>query len=90
MADDRIDDVKEELRKFVVSNYLKGSKGYKLSDDDSFLKKAILDSIGVIELTAFIQKKYKVRVRVSEIVPENFDTLNNLEKYIVLKLKEAA
>ncbi len=79
--------IKTELREFIIKNYLKRTKGIQLSDDDSFLKKGILDSIGVIELTTFIQHKYDIRVKVNEIVPENFDTLNNLERYISKKLK---
>jgi len=83
-------DIKSELRKFIIGNYLRGVRGYQLSDDDSFLKKAILDSIGVIELTNFIQAKYGIRVKVNEIIPENFDTLNSLERYIAGKPKKNA
>lgn len=81
-------DIKSELKKFIIDNFLRRAKAYQLSDDDSFLKKSILDSIGVIELTNFIQSKYGIRVKASEIMPENFDTLNNLERYIDKKLKE--
>ena len=78
--------VKEELKKFIIGNYLRG-KNARLADDDSFLEGGIIDSIGVIELTAFIQQRYKIKIEVTDIVPENFDTLNNLERYITRKLK---
>lgn len=64
-----------------------GSKDIQLNDDDSFLDKGIIDSIGVIELTNFIQDKYDIKIEVPEIVPDNLDTLNNLERYITKKLK---
>lgn len=88
MAEDKSRSIKDELRKFIVDNYLKGSKRIRLSDDDSFLEKGILDSIGVIELTSFIQKRFGIEVQVVEILPENFDTLNNLERYITKKLSD--
>ena len=69
----------------IIDNYLKGAGSDRLSDDDSFLKKGIIDSIGVIELTSFIQNRYGIKIKVTEIVPENFDTLNNLERYITKK-----
>ena len=88
MTEEHGQDIKSELRKFIINNYLRGAKDFKLSDRDSFLENSILDSIGVIEVTAFIQQKYGIQIKVSEIMPENFDTLNNLERYILRKLKE--
>ncbi|MDD4957265.1 MAG: acyl carrier protein [Candidatus Omnitrophica bacterium] len=79
--------IRESIRDFITRNYL-GSPGLgikRISDDDSFLKLGIVDSIGVIELVAFIQKAYGVKVEVAEILPENFDTVRNLEKYISKK-----
>ena len=81
------DDIKQELKRFIIDNYLLGAKDYKISDSDSFLEKGIIDSIGVIELTSFIQRKYIIKIVVADIIPDNFDTLNNLERYIQKKLK---
>ena len=75
------------LKKFIADNYLAGSPE-SLGDHDSFLKKGIIDSIGVIELTTFVQKTFKIKVEVKEIIPENFDTVHNLESYIQKKLIE--
>jgi len=79
-------DIKAQIKKFIIENYLRGDKDVRLSDDDSFLEKGIIDSIGVIELTSFIQNEYRIKIEVTEIVPENFDTINNLERYIKRKL----
>ena len=79
-------DIKNELRKFIIERYLSRSKGARLSDEDSFLERGIIDSIGVIELAAFIQKRYGIKIKPPEIIPENFDTLDNLERYIEKKL----
>lgn len=83
-----MNNIKEEIKKFIIDNYLKATKDARLSDDDSFLEEGIIDSIGVIELTNFIQRRYGIKIEVTEIIPENFDTLNNLQRYITKKLKE--
>jgi len=83
-----MDDIKSEIKKFIIDNYLRGAEDAQLSYDDSFLEKGIIDSIGVIELTSFIQEKYGIKIEVAEIIPENFDTLNNLERYTTKKLKK--
>ena len=79
------DSIKNELKDFIVRAYLK-RRNAVLGDDVSFLGEGIVDSIGVIELVAFIQKRYKIKVQVSEIIPANLDTLNNLERFITKKL----
>lgn len=84
---DKRADIKKEMKEFIINNYLLGSKDIQLNDNDSFLEKGIIDSIGVIELTNFIQDKYNIKIEVPEIIPDNLDTLNNLERYITKKLK---
>lgn len=79
--------IKEETKKFIIDNYLLGSSKAGLSDNDSFLEKGIIDSIGVIELTGFLQSRYNIKIKPTDIVPENLDTLNNIEAFVTKKLK---
>lgn len=79
-------DIKDELKKFIMDKYLRGFGRRGIAYDDSFLEKGIIDSIGVIELASHIQKTYGIKIKVPEIVPENFDSLNKLEKYITKKI----
>jgi acyl carrier protein len=79
--------IKGGIREFIVNNYLRGATDKDLGDNDSFLEQGIIDSIGVIELTNFVQDRYGIKIEVPEIVPENLDTLNNLERFITKKKK---
>ena len=79
--------IKEVVRKFIGENYFAAGVHPDLRDDDSFLQKGIIDSIGVIELTSFIQNQYDIKIKVPEIIPKNFDTIDNLARYIRMKLK---
>lgn len=81
------DDIKGVLKKFIIKNYLLGAENAELGYDDSFLGEGIIDSIGIIELVRFIEAGYGIKTKPADIVPENFDTLNNLERYINKKLK---
>jgi len=81
-----VSDIKSCLRQFIINNYLHDMKA-KVEDSESFLDSGIVDSIGVIELTAFVSKEYGIKIEVAEIVPENFDSLNNLENYIKRKIQ---
>ena len=79
-------DTKETIKKFIVNHFLKGDKSRSLSDDDSFIEQGIIDSIGVLELVAFLEEKFGFRVGDEEIVPENFDSVNKLDSFVQSKL----
>ena len=74
--------VGEELRRFVVDNFLFGQDDQKISDDDSFLDTGIIDSTGVLELVAFLEEKYQIKVHDDDLVPENLDSINRLVRFL--------
>ncbi len=77
---------KEELRKFIVENFLYGQDDGNLTDDVSFLEKGIIDSTGVLELVSFIEETYGVEVNDDELMPDNFDSLNKLSDFVARKM----
>lgn len=81
--------MKEELRKFVVDNYLFGRDLY-FSDDDSFLEKGIIDSTGVLELVSHLETSYGIDVKDDELLPENLDSINHVVRFLNGKLQAAA
>jgi acyl carrier protein len=77
---------KETIREFILSNFLKGSELTTLVDDASFLEEGIIDSVGVLELVAFIEENFNCRVEDEEIVPDNLDSVNRLVVFVQSKL----
>lgn len=73
---------KEQIRRYVVENFLFGGSDHDLSDDVSFLETGVIDSLGVMELVTFVEEQFNVNVADDEIVPQNFDSINNLASYI--------
>ena len=57
-----------------------------LDDDASFLKTGVVDSMGVMELVAFIQSEFGVTVDLQEVVVENFDSVSKLADFVRGKL----
>lgn len=78
-------DVKSEIRKFIIENFLYGQDDDSLHDEVSFLGTGIIDSTGVLELVSFVQETYGIRVTDDELIPDNFDSLSKLESFIVRK-----
>jgi acyl carrier protein len=82
--------VKEDVRKFIIDNFLMGGDRDSLSDGDSFLEKQVIDSTGFIELVTYLEESFGIRVLDTELVPENLDSLNAIDAYVARKLASAA
>jgi acyl carrier protein len=77
-------EVKDTVRRFIVETFLFGEDG-QLRDDTSFLDAGIIDSTGVLELVGFLEATYGISVRDDELVPENLDSLANIDAYLARK-----
>jgi acyl carrier protein len=78
--------IKKKIIEFISNNYLKGrklSRGY----DTSFLDEGIIDSVAVIELVAFLEDAFNIAVEDEEITPDNLDSINKLETYVLTKIQ---
>ena len=77
--------VKEEIREFVLENAR--SKGInEVSDDQSLMVSGIIDSLAIFRLVAFLEDSFRVRIGDDEIVPENFQSVNDIESFVSGKL----
>jgi acyl carrier protein len=77
-------DVKDTVRRFIVETFLFGENGH-LQADTSFLDAGIIDSTGVLELVSFLEATYGISVRDDELIPENLDSLANIDAYVARK-----
>jgi len=78
--------IKEQVRNYILDNFLMGLKVNDIQEDTSFLDIGIIDSTGVIELISFLEETYGIRVEDEEMVPENLDSLKNVERYVTQKM----
>ena len=69
---------RQDVRNFIIENFLFGESGNDLKETDSFLENGIIDSTGVLELLSFIEKTYDFQVEDEELIPENLDSVANV------------
>lgn len=79
-------EIKKEIHSYIEENVLFNSDDNSISDDDSFMEKGIIDSTGILELVSFIEGKFDFKVDDEDLVPDNFDSVNNLASYIEKKI----
>ena len=75
-------EIEEELREFIIKNYLFGQEDVQFENDDSFMERGIIDSTGVLELIAFLEKKYQIKLEGKDLIPENLDSITRLRRFL--------
>jgi len=79
-----VSDLKKQIRDYIEQNFIIDS-ATKLADGDSLLQLQIVDSTGFLELIAFVESTFGVRVEDEEMVPENLETIDNIAAFITRK-----
>jgi acyl carrier protein len=78
-------ETKTKIKEHISKNILFSEQGFAYDDDASFLEQGIIDSIGFMELVAFVEQEFGVHVEPQELVPDNFDSVNKLARFIGTK-----
>lgn len=81
--------IKQQVRQFVLDNFMMAAAA-EIPDDASFMDRHIIDSTGFLELISFVEETFGIQVTDDEMVPENLDSLNNIERYVQRKRTAAA
>ena len=82
-------DILHELKTFLIAELVIDSSldEQLLTSDKDLVSYGIIDSLGILKLTAFIEEKFKIKMTDEDIVPENFRTLSSISKLIESKQK---
>lgn len=74
-----------KVRAFIVENFLFGDSS-SLKDDTSFLQEKIIDSTGILEIITFLEEQFSITINDDELLPENLDSLNNIDAFLKRKM----
>jgi acyl carrier protein len=80
--------IETAIRSYIATNLLYSEEGFPYPDDASLIRERVIDSLGVVELAAFLARRFGVRVEQSEVRPENFDSVTRLCAFV--RRKQAA
>lgn len=76
--------LRDQIRNFILENFMLENPE-DLVDDESMLEKGIIDSTGVLELVAFIESTFEMKVEDEELIPENLDSIKNIVNFLEKK-----
>ncbi|MEO0693220.1 MAG: acyl carrier protein [Pseudomonadota bacterium] len=70
------------IRDFIVAKLLNGRA---VGDDENLLLSGLIDSLGVFELIAFLEKSFGLTIPLDEVVLENFTSIDTIDAYVATK-----
>jgi acyl carrier protein len=81
-------DYRSSVRSFIAENFLFRADA-EIADDQSLLDSGVMDSTGVLELIAYLESTYGIRVADEDIVPDNLDSITRIGNYLTAKTTAA-
>lgn len=77
--------IKNEVKQFILKNYLFTTDESRLADGDSLTQKGVVDSTGILELIMHLEESYGIKVADEEMVPENLDSVETIAAFVERK-----
>jgi len=76
------------VRRIIIDwlddNYHFGDAETVVGDDDrSFLQNGILDSLGFVKLTVYLEDTFHIKIDRKTLTPQNFDSMNLMVTYTI-------
>ena len=81
--------MQQKIRQFILTNFLFTEDESLLRNDASLLEEGVLDSTGVLELVAFVESEFGIKVADEELVPEHLDSVASIVAFIGVKQQAA-
>ncbi len=78
-------ETRDAVKNYIVENFLFGDESPLQDDKMSLLDEGIIDSVGVMELVAFLEQDFGLKVADEDLIPENLDSVENLVGFIARK-----
>jgi len=75
----------DQVRMFILENFLFTNDGAALANDESLLKKGIVDSTGMLEIIAYLEEQFHIKVDDAEMIPENLDSVTRIVQFVSRK-----
>lgn len=83
MTDDAI---KQDIKNFIMSEFLPGESPDELTDSTPLISGGVLDSIATLKLVMHVEEKYRISLEPHEVDKENLDTLELITRLLRSKM----
>jgi acyl carrier protein len=73
--------ITERIRQFLVEHFPSARK-QALGDDDHLLANGVVDSLGILDLVAYLEREFGITITDDDLVPEHFESLGRMSRFV--------
>jgi acyl carrier protein len=81
--------ITERIGAFLVERY-PAARLRPITSTERLLENGILDSLGILDLVAYLEGEFAITVSDEELLPEHFETLERLTAFVERKRRDAS
>ncbi len=78
------EDIVAQISEYIVASFALGEVTFDA--DDNLLIQGVIDSLGLLDLVAFVEERYGVLVDDSEVDLDNFGSVRSIARFVLQKL----
>jgi acyl carrier protein len=86
---DNNNNMREEIRQYILSEFLPGEKPANLRDDTPLRTSGVLDSVATLRMVSFVEERYGIQVEAHEAGVDNFDSIAAIAAFVQSKKASA-
>ena len=73
-----MEDIREDIRQFILKTYLPGESRDNLRDDTPLLTSGILDSLAVLTVASFVERQFSIELDALDTTNERFNRIQDI------------
>jgi acyl carrier protein len=77
--------IKEQLRQYIVREFLPGESLSNLKDDTPLRTSGLLDSMATLQVVTYVEENFGIEVQAHEAGVENFESINTITAFVLGK-----
>ena len=85
-----MNNIDQVIKDYIVKEFLFEDPKKTVGNDDQLIQEGVIDSLGIFLLINFIEQEFGVKVQPTEVVLENFESINTIKKLVMSKMAAAA
>ncbi|MGD0792491.1 MAG: acyl carrier protein [Terriglobales bacterium] len=78
--------LEQEVRQFIIDNFVFENSNGSFSNEDSFLETGLVDSMSIMTLVEFVREKYAISIEDEELVPDHWDSVSRIACFVQSRL----
>ena len=79
-------EIKDKVRCYIKENTFADNN--KINDSALLFKDGYFDSMGFVSLLTFIEDEFKIQPQDSDLIEENFESINAITDYVIRHSQE--